>query len=394
MTRSPAYDVDFYGDAFLADPDTHYRAMRDLGPVVWLPQYDAYAITRYADVREALRNDKIFISGKGVLMAQPANEAAAAGGSVLMMDGEPHKHMRKILAEPVSREAMAVLKPRVDAMAVELLDRLVARGQFDGVADFAQFLPLMLVSRLVGLPEEGREKMLDWAYGVFNMMGGFNDRFLAGMPLREESFAYLLNVKRENLAAGSWAARLFDFVDAGEVPEEAVRMHLDAYITPALDTTINATGSALWLLGQNPGQWDAVRADRSLIPAAIDEAMRLESPIRAFSRYVARDCTVDGTPLPEGSRVLVVYASANRDERFWENPDRFDVRRRAPQAHLAFGVGAHMCMGMHLAHLEMRCLFEALADRVKRFEVSQPSRQLHNVLRGLKHFHVTITQIA
>lgn len=390
LIEAPTYDVDFYSDELLADPYTHYRAMRDLAPAVWLPRNQGYAITRFADVRAALRNDTVFVSGRGVMMNDLVNEASS-GSSVLVMDDPDHAERRRILMKPLSPAALKALNDEIQTLADALVDRLVARGRCDGVVDLAHYLPLTIVARLVGLPEDGQGQMLHWANGIFNVMGGVNERYEKGLPARSMAMEYLARLRPEDVLPDSWAARLFQLVDEGVLTDLQARTTMFDYVAPALDTTINGTTGALLLFATNPDQWDLVRADRSLIPAAIAEALRLETPVRAFSRYVAEDADVDGVAIPGGSRALIVYASANRDERRWEDAERFDVRRRAPQEQLAFGTGVHMCAGMHLAQLEMRCLFDALARKVARISVGSVGRELHNVLHGLSSMELTLS---
>ncbi len=164
---------------------------------------------------------------------------------------------------------------------------------------------------------------------------------------------------------------------------------LNDYWAPSLDTTIMAIGSAIRLFAEHPGQWDLVRADPRFISHAINEVLRLESPIQMFSRLLTDDYQSDGVTLPKGERVVVVFASANRDERKWDDPDRFDVRRR-PSDHVAFGWGEHQCMGMSLARLEMRALLGALASRVRRFEITAMEPLMNNVLHGPRKLEVTL----
>ena len=132
-----------------------------------------------------------------------------------------------------------------------------------------------------------------------------------------------------------------------------------------------------------------MRADPSLIPNAVNEVLRLESPIQGFSRIVTRDHVVDGVTIPKGARAIVLYGSANRDERRWQEPERFDVRRRASE-HLAFGQGPHVCVGMPLARLEIKAPLTALARRVTRFELGETRRAINNVLRGFEKVEVTV----
>lgn len=391
MTTAPVYDHDFFSDAFLADPYGHYRAMRDLAPAVYLPAKDLYALTRYADVHGALRNDALFLSRHGVAMNQTENDMFA-GRSALNMDNPEHNERRRVIAKPLMPKALAPLREEVEAIASELVDELVGRRRFDGVADFAHILPLKIVSRIVGLPEDGREKMLYWASPIFNTMGNINHRYEAAVAARQEAVDYIGALRPEDMRPGSWGERTFALAADGEITDRQAREVIMSYVAPALDTTINATSGALLLLGQNPDQWDLVREQPSLIPVAIEEAMRLETPIRAFSRVTAEDADVDGTIVPKGARVLIVYASANRDERRWEEAERYNIQRRSPQEQLAFGTGTHMCAGMHLARLEMRALFSAFADRVARFEVGEPQREAHQMLRGMTSLPVTILE--
>src|SRR5262249_15335796 len=158
---------------------------------------------------------------------------------------------------------------------------------------------------------------------------------------------------------------------------------------PSLDTTILATGSLLYLLGSHPEQWELVRADRALVPAAVNEALRFEAPVRAFTRFAAKAYHADGVAIAEGERVLVLFGSANRDERRYADPDRFDVTRDA-RDHLGFGHGVHRCAGGHLAQLELGSLLRALAARVRRIEVGEPAPRLSNVLRGYRSFPASL----
>jgi cytochrome P450 len=210
------------------------------------------------------------------------------------------------------------------------------------------------------------------------------------MPKVEEFLAYAANdAVPGRIDPDGWAAHLYAAADRGEItPDKCPVMMLD-YVTPSLDTTILAITNAVALFAAHPDQWDAVRADRSLIPHAINESLRLESVVPQFSRVLTDDHEVGGVPLPEGTRVALLYGSANRDERKYPDPKRFDVTRR-PSDHLAFGRGEHVCVGMHLARLEMTALLEQLADRVERFEVVGSRPLINNGLRGLEHLEVLV----
>jgi hypothetical protein len=159
--------------------------------------------------------------------------------------------------------------------------------------------------------------------------------------------------------SGSWAAKLYEAGEQGVIPRTLCPVLMRDYLGPSLDTTIFATSKLILLFGQNPDQWDIVRDDPSLILNAINECVRLESPIQNFTRRLVADHDVDGARIPKGGRALVMYASANRDERKWDQAERFGVQRKVGE-HVGFGHGIHTCAGMHLARMEMQVLLLAL----------------------------------
>ena len=166
-----------------------------------------------------------------------------------------------------------------------------------------------------------------------------------------------------------WASRATKkAIEAGFPPDEASELMRD-YIPPSLDTTISAIGYGMMLFAQNPEQWELIRQDHSMIRNAIEEIVRLNTPIRGFTRMTSEQIEVAGLIVPENTRVLMVFGAANRDETRFPEPDRFDITRNV-RGHVGFGHGVHACLGMHLARLEMTCLFETLARRVKRFELA------------------------
>jgi cytochrome P450 len=161
------------------------------------------------------------------------------------------------------------------------------------------------------------------------------------------------------------------------------------YLGPSLDTTIFAIGSMILLFGQNPEQWELLRHDPSLVANAVNETVRLESPIRGFTRCLTRDHAIGGTSMRRGDRALLLFASANRDERKWDRPEQFDITRKVGEQ-VGFGYGIHTCAGMHLARLEMQALLRALIPRAHRFNLGPPVYERNNVLRGLRSLPVTI----
>lgn len=385
----PVYDVDLYDDGVLSDPYPHYRALRDLGAVVWLPRNGLFALARFDDVRAALRAPGLFSSAQGVAANDHVNEMSR--GTTLASDAPLHDRLRAIIAAPLLPRALEEIGPQIRAEARRLVGDLVDRREFDAVTDLAQHLPLTIVSKLVGLEDYGRGSMLRWASATFNVLGTMNPRGCAALSDVHEMRSYLGGPAiRERLRPGSWGDRIFAAADRGEVEAERCPVLMRDYLGPSLDTTIFATANLIMLFGRNPEQWDLVREDPALIPGAINEALRVESPIRGFTRHLTAAAKIGDVTIPAGSRVLLLYASANRDERKWHDPERFDVRRRASD-HLGFGNGVHMCAGLHLARLEMTALLEVLAERVLRFEIGTPVLAMNNVLRGLASLPVRVS---
>jgi cytochrome P450 len=388
LSSIPVSDVDLYTDEARIDPYPIYDRFRDLGPVVYLERYDLYALPRYDDVRAALMDWKTFSSAKSVFVDPTTN--AQLEGITLCSDPPDHTMMRGVLGRPLRQDRMREIAPRIEAEAERVVTDLVARGRFDAATELAEHLPMAVVSDLVGLPDRGRAKMLEWAEAIWDVQGPANERFTAATPAVEEFLAFAIeDAVPGNIDPDGWAAHLYQAADRGEIPREKCPVMMLDYVTPSLDTTILAITNAIALLAEHPDQWDLLRADRSLVPHAINESLRLETPVPQFSRVLTEDHDVSGVPLPAGARVALLYGSANRDGRKYPDPTRFDITRR-PSDHLAFGRGEHVCVGMHLARLEMTALLERLADQVHRFEVLDSTPLINNGLRGLTHLEVSV----
>lgn len=375
----PALPLNPYGGAMLRDPYPSYRLIREAGPAVWLPGPGLWAIGRHEDVRVALRADEALVSGQGVAANRLANQPDTP--MTLTSDGEVHVRRRQVLIQPLTPAPLRDLRPRLEDEADRLVSALADGRTFEAMSRFAAQLPVTIVAELVGLDATARARMLNWAAATFDLLGGFNLRALAALPTLIAIRRYLGGLSRERLVPGGWADRLFDAADRGELSRtEAHAMVLD-YVAPALDTTILAAGEMLWRLAVTPGAYETLRAEPALVPGVVNEAVRMASPIRGFTRFATADYDADGVTIPAGDRVLILFASANRDERRYEHPDRFDVRRN-PRDHVGWGHGPHTCVGMHLARLELEILLAALIRRVSRIEVDLPTPARNNVLQG------------
>lgn len=376
-------DLDLYEDAALQDPYPLYQRMRDASAVVYLPKHGFYALSRFNDVKQALANWKTFSSANGVAMNEHTNTLMA--GTVIASDPPDHTRLRKILERPISPKEVVGLRQRITELAGDLLDRLAGRSEFDAVSELARYLPVTVVSELVGLPEEGRQSMLRWAAASFDIMAPAETRRAqqAG-PIMAEMMDYIYDPSLpRRLRPGGWAQRLFDAADQGELEPDQPLAMIQGYLNPSLDTTIFAMSNLVWLFAKNPYQWLDLRENPGLVSRAINEAIRLESPLQHFSRFTTQDVTVDGCHIPANSRVLVMYAAANRDERHYENPEGFDIRRDNGD-HLGFGHSDHKCVGMNLAKLELTALVEAMLKHIVSFELVEEKRAMNSLLRGFE----------
>jgi cytochrome P450 len=353
----PKLDLELFSDASLRDPFDDYRRLRDAGPLVKLGRPDVFAIGRFADVQGALREPHLLLSGEGVGFSDAFN--APRGMNVLQSDGELHARLRLAVMRPMSPANLREARGDLKAMITERVAALKGGGQFDAMKSLAAFLPVEAISHLVGLPEVGRERMLEWAAATFNLIGP--DQAPQDLALLTEVRAFMGGLSEAVLREGSWAAALFKAAESGQISYPEAMAAISAFIIPSLDTTILAKGHLLHLLASHPDQWDLVRQRPELIPGAVLESVRHSSVLRWFSRVAAGEYTVGDQVAPKGSRIMLLYGCANRDERRYADPDRFEVTRDA-RDQLSWGGGAHMCAGMNLAKLEMEVLLEALVE--------------------------------
>jgi cytochrome P450 len=385
----PESDIDLFTDDALGDPYPLLRELRKIGPVVKLPKYGFSALTRYDAVREALDDWNVFSSASGVGLNPAINGAMA--GTIINSDPPHHTTLRSVLSSRLAPRALSELKPSIVEKADRFVGELVDRGVFDAVTDLARTVPMAVVLDLLGFPEEGRDQLLRWGSSTFDAMGPDNARCAEALPVAGEMFTWLAeSCTPDRMRGGGFATTIHEAAARGEISQESVIPLMAAYSIPAFDTTISTIGSAIWLFARYPEEWSAVRHDRSLIMSAINEVLRVEAPIPLFARVLTRSYVHDRYVLDEGERVLLLFASANRDERHYSDPDRFDVRRGAVD-HLSFGYGIHVCPGQGLAKMEIHAILDALAQRVKRFELlGAPSRELNNMTRSLSSLPIAV----
>lgn len=378
----PVYDGDIFSDEALRYPYEHYAAIRALGPVVRLRGHDLYAVARFDDVQGALRSPEALISGRGVGLNDIIN-APMPEPTVIHSDGARHRTLRNNLSKPLMPAALRQHRAMLKGMIETQVRECVGNGTFDGIERLARHLPVAAISYLVGLPEDGRQNMLRWAAAQFNMQGPYSPELDEAVSTFRESRAYLTNLDPATLREGSWAHRLFEAAREGKLTDGEARAAVSGYVLPSLDTTISSKGNLLYNLGRFEDQWLRLRREPELIASAVVEGMRFNSVVRFFSRFAESDYRQGEVAIPAGSRVVLMYAAANRDERHYDEPDRFDIARN-PQDQLGWGTGPHMCVGMHLAKLEMEVLLEALVENVEMIEVDEPRYGANKGLYGLE----------
>lgn len=382
-------DLDLFCDDALADPYPLYRAIRDAGAVVHSNHHDLWMLGRHADVRDVLKDWQSYSSAWGTAVDDRVNELRT--GNIISTDPPDHDRLRGVLSAQMSAREMRKVQADVAARAHAMVADLVGAGGGDVVARLAQPLPLGVVADLVGFPVEGREGLLEWVDASFNTFGPLNERAQASVGKLEGIWSWLAaSATRQALRPGGLGAAIHDAADRGEITAPQCQSLLFAYATAGIDTTVNAISSAVWLLASHPEQWDVLRSDPSLVPGALNEVLRLESPIQAFTRRTTGPREVGGVTVPAGARVLVLFGSANRDERKWERPEHFDVRRRSVD-HVAFGYGVHSCAGQFLARIEGHAVLSALVSQVRRLRLVGAERKLNNVLRGFARLEVEMS---
>lgn len=381
--ETPVDSADLYSRSAVLDPYPHYARLRAKGPVVRLRRHGVFALPQYAECKTVLLDDATFISGAGVALNPLTNRLSR--GTVLNSDGEEHSERRGLVAHRLTPRALRSMREQVETQAQRVVADALTRRRIDGVEDLALALPMSIVPDLVGWPEAGRENLLAWGAATFDVLGPLNGQAMRSVApsLRMLRFAHRVANQRD-LCPGSMGADLLQAVDDGRLEASGCPKLLVDYLAPSIDTTLSAIASALYLFAKHPEQWSMLRADRSLLPNAINEVVRLETPLRAFSRKVARDTTLAGHNLRAGSRVLVMYASANRDEQVWDSPNQFDITRDATRQ-LGFGHGTHGCAGQGLARLETGAILGHLLETVDRIELTgEPTWAVNNIIHRLE----------
>ncbi|MBL7497149.1 cytochrome P450 [Frankia sp. CNm7] len=360
-----SFDDAIAGD--VRDPYPELARMRREEPVQRLDLSDMphdenkpiFFVYRYDDVARVLRDNETFSSS---IILDFFGEAF--GRAVMLgMDEPEHRRHRALVARAFTQKAMAHREhDLVDRVANELVDRFAADGRADLVRQFTFPYPTQIIASLLGLPREDYPRFQRWSISLLSILTN-RDRGLAAAEALRQYFAQILAARRaesrDDLISDLAAAEL----DGERLGDEEIFSFLRLLLPAGVETTYRSTGSLLFGLLSHPDQLAAVRADRSLIPRAIEEAVRWEPPLLSITRVATRDTELSGVPIPAGSAVMPMLGSANREAERNPDPDRFDIFRAGRQ-HISFGHGVHICLGMHLARLEMRVALNTLLDRL------------------------------
>jgi cytochrome P450 len=260
----------------------------------------------------------------------------------------------------------------------KLIDRFADRGRADLVREFTFPYPTQIIAGLLGLPREDYAQFQRWSISLLSIIVN-RERALAASEALRDYFIPILAARRAEPRDDLISSLAHAEIDGEKLADEEIFSFLRLLLPAGVETTYRSTGNLLLGLLSNPDQLDAVRADRSLIPQAIEEAVRWEPPLLTITRVATRDTELAGVSIPAGSTVMPMLGSANRDEERWSDPDRFDVFR-AQRPHIGFGHGTHVCLGMHLARLEMRVALELLFDRLPNLRLDPEGDDPH--IRG------------
>jgi cytochrome P450 len=392
-TAIPHVDMDPFSPTFLKDPYPHHHALRDAGPLVWLPAIGTFAMARYAEVKAALMDHQTYCSGRGVGLRDFAKEIPFRPPSLLLETDPPmHDRTRGLVNKIVSLSALRARRERWEAIADSLLTQLVAMRTFDGIAELSEAFPMRFFPETIGLRQQGHEHLLTYATTVFNAFGPRNSIFEEGQRGAHEAIEWVTeSCRRRNLLPGGWGMAVFEAADRGECTEAEAERLVRSFLSAGVDTTVNGIGHMLLAFATHPSAWREVQRNRALARTVFDESLRWDSTVQTFFRTTTRDAVVSGYIIPEGSKVLLFLASANRDPRYWPEPERFDPSRKNA-GHVGFGFGIHQCLGQMVARQEAEVVLNALLARVNTICLAGPPiRRINNTLHALHSLPVEVT---
>lgn len=399
-------------DAFVDEvPLWAFRELRQRDPVHWQPEASPnrgfWAITRFHDIEEVLRDTKTFSSARGVTLEEQSEDELEARRSMIDMDPPGHSRLRRLVSKLFTRSAVAQYEDFVREQARLVLDRGLPKREFDFVEEISRELPIRVLARIMGVPSEDLPMCIELGDA---MIAQADPEYSRAVIDKEDTSEYRLLPFRspaavELMAYGHQLAERRRQEPRDDLITKLVNAEVDGQrlsarefdnffcllIVAGNETTRHAISHGVRALVEHPDQWQRLRDDPGLIPLAAEEILRYGSPTMHFRRTATRDLEMHGTSIREGDKVVVWFVSGNHDEEIFDQPERFDVGRD-PNPHMAFGSGGpHVCLGAHLARLEVRVMFEELIPRLSAVEITGPIERLRsNFINGIKHMPVRV----
>ncbi len=382
MTTTSSSDVyyDTYDVAINADPYPIYRRLREEAPVYYNGTHDFFAVSHFADVEKGLLDAQTYISGKGGIIELIKADIEMPPGVIIFEDPPTHTIHRRLLSRAFTPRRVAELEPKIREFCANSLDPIVGTDRFDFIADLGARMPMQVISMLLGIPESDQEAVRDHVDANLRTEAGepmqVSENFVTGAM-----FADYVEWRAEHPSDDIMTELLHvEFVDETDTVRKLTRNELLTYLEVLAgagnETTTRLIGWTAKVLADHPHQRAELVADPSLIPNAIEEILRYESPAPHVGRCVAKqDLVVHGTEVPAGSVMLFLLGSANRDDRRFPNGDSFDIHRNDGR-HLTFGNGIHLCMGAALARMEGVIALEEVLTRFPEWDVDVDNARL------------------
>jgi cytochrome P450 len=362
-----------------ADPYPLWKRMRDEAPLYWNEKYEFFALSRWDDVDAAMLDWQTYVSGRGSVLEIIKAGVEIPPGSILFEDPPAHDMHRSLLSRVFTPKKMQSLEPQVRGFCAQVLDPLIGSGHFDFIEDLGKFMPMRVIGMLLGIPEQDQVAIRDRLDESLRLEEGEAPRTDYDPNAQSDVFSEYITWRAEHPSDDLMTELLnAEFEDETGTTRTLSHQEILGYVGllagAGNETTTRLIGFTGEVLGRHPEQRAELVADRTLIPNAIEELLRYESPSPVQSRYVTRDVDLHGTTVPEGSVMVMLNGSANRDDRHFPDGDSFDIHRTVGR-HQAFGYGIHLCLGAALARLEGRVALDEVLTRFPQWEVDYDSAQ-------------------
>jgi cytochrome P450 len=355
------------------NPFPHYARMRESAPVFHDEQSGSWHVFRYADVERVLSEHGTFSSRFGGNDPSEAGQLFAA--SLVTTDPPRHRQLRSLVSQAFTPKAVEGLAPRISALTEDLLDKIVSTGTADLIEDLAYPLPVIVIAELMGIPAEDRGRFKQWSDVIVSQTQSAAPNAGQSTTNREmaQYFLDLIEHRRSRPGNDLISNLLLAEIDGQKLSVAELLGFCSLLLVAGNETTTNLIGNAVLCFTEAPGMTDRLRAEPALLPQAIEEVLRYRSPVQSMYRVTAADTTLGDVQIPAGSPLVAWIGSANRDERQFDHPEKFDAGR-GPIRHLAFGHGVHFCLGVPLARLEARIALQAILSRLPGLALTPGSR--------------------